>query len=514
MAMDFFSILFTKPKEDGEYETDQEPDFFRDLNLDQIIDEIIIGKKEYNLKPFFYLPLSNTENINYRQQIMKELEDEELSKKIKLFAEKMQKVRNLFSLLKQLDFKYNKEGWFLEAVEVYCQSVNTLAEDLQEYYLKSSGLIAFRNYISKYVKSDNFISLQTEQEQLKDDLSTVKYCVNINGDKVRVQEYQGESDYRPEVEQTFAKFKEKNAVSYLSKVAMGSGMNHIEAKILNLVAKLYPEIFSDLDDYYNRNKKFVDERIRDFDREIQFYISYIDYIKTFKKYGLKFCYPEVSTTDKEIYNKQGFDLALANSLNNKKSSIVCNDFYLQENERIIAVTGPNQGGKTTFARTFGQLHYLASLGCLIPGKEARLFLFDKLFTHFEREENIKDLRGKLEDDLVRIKNILDQATSSSLIIMNEIFASTTTRDAVFLGKKILKEIISQDTLAVFVTFLDELASLDNSSIVSMVVQVDSEDPTIRTYKILRKAADGVAYAVSIAKKYKLDYSCLKERIRK
>ena len=275
---------------------------------------------------------------------------------------------------------------------------------------------------------------------------------------------------------------------------------------------MYPDLFLHLNDYCTKNGKYLDETIARFDREIQFYLAYLEYIAIIKQAGLKFCYPHISNRCKEVYDNEGFDVALAYKLITEHSPVVRNDFYLEGKERICVVTGPNQGGKTTFARTFGQLHYLASIGCPVAGKEAQLFLFDKLFTHFEKEETIKDLRSKLEDDLVRIRTILHQATSNSIIIMNEILTSTTLNDALFLSKEIMEKILLLDALCVWVAFIDELAAFSEKT-VSMVSTVVPENPALRTYKIVRKPADGLAHAITIAEKYRLTYDCLKERLK-
>ena len=508
----FQSTLFAKPEHGINQETVDTPDFFRDLNLDQIVDGITVSKAGYDLKPFFYTPLDDADSIAYRHEVFQDLEATELLGSVRSFAAKMGTMREHLTTASKLYYQYQKRRCFLDALGTYCEAVNTFVQELLPVSLRSRGFTGLRSYLKKYVESEPFRLLGLEAQKLNTDLSSITYTVNVRLGGFTVRRYEGQVDYSTEVEETFEKFKQGAVKDYKVDFENRLQMNHIEAKILEFVVRLYPDIFTYLDEFCDRNAYYVDKTIERFDREIQFYLAYLEYCESIERTGLKFCYPEICNRSKEVYNYEGFDLALAHQLAINNARTVCNDFYLKDPERIFVVSGPNQGGKTTFARAFGQIHYLASIGCLVPGKESRVFLFDKILTHFERQENTANLRGKLQDDVVRIHEILKEATSNSLIIMNEIFTSTTLRDALFLSKKVIEKIIQRDTVCVWVTFVDELASI-SQQVVSSVSMVDPEDPTIRTFKVLRRPAAGLSYALSLAEKHGLTFEQLKARIK-
>ena len=273
--MEFDSILFLRSEDGARCKKALEPpDFFTDLNIDQVIDAITAGREPYDLRPFFNLPLSDIDTIAYRQEIAQDLEDKTLLESMKSFAQEMMTVRRYLAMIEKLYDKYHQEGWFLEAAIAYGEAVKRLCRDLLQAHLKSRGLKHFCEYLAGYEGSDGFAAMLSEAEKLKIDLAAIRYRIIVLPGKVKVRKCEQEIDYSVEVERTFARFKQGAVKNYQSKLPAPSGMNHIEAAILDRVVQLYPDLFLRLDRYNEKYNNFVEETIAVFDREIQFYVAW------------------------------------------------------------------------------------------------------------------------------------------------------------------------------------------------------------------------------------------------
>lgn len=490
-----------------------EPACFVDLNLDQIVKAILSGFETYELTPVFWRALPSAQAVRHRQAVMADVEQADLQAAIRAFGSTMRRVRWALNRSGKLYDERQQQRWFLDATERYVAGVGTLLQALLAADPASPALRQFRDFLAVYASSPAFIALAAEIERITKALEAIRYKIHIRGLRVDVEADQGEADYSQAVLNTFERFRQGDgARDFTFDMPDYTDMNHVEASILEQLAKLYPELFDSLARFRADQAAFQHDCVVRFDREIQFYLAYVDYIAPLKAVGMRFCAPQLVGPEEPLRGVEVIDVALAHKMHKDKTAPVANDFELSGPERILVVSGPNQGGKTTFARAFGQVHWLANLGLTVAAESAALRQFDHLFTHFERGENTADLRGKLADDLVRVHEMLGGATARTVIIFNEMFTSTTFRDALVLSMAIMRKLVDDGLTAVWVTFIDELASW-NEHTVSMVSNVDPQDLTRRTFKIVRRPADGLAYALSIAQKWGVTLAQLQERLK-
>ena len=491
--------------------TKESEDTINDLRISLIIDGISKLSKE-PLKDLLLNRLTKKEDIIYRQNVFKDIQKPETLETLNDFSRNFEKVKQYIESSKKATFKIMTEGWHLEAVLLYVETIETLYSSLSNLTMESKGINEFMDFLKDYISSDEFKALKNDAKNVKKQLNDITFMISIKENKVNVSKFNNEKRLDEEINDVFSKLVNYDVEQLNFELIESHILSNVEEKILELVEKLYPEHFAELSDFYEKHRNFIEKTIEQFYKELQFFLAYLDYIEPIKKTGLDFCFPKIVERGRELYFKNSFDLALAKQLSDKEEKAVTNDLFISSGEKVLLVTGPNQGGKTTFARMVGQLFYFASLGLMVPGTEVKIFLCDHIHTHFEKEEKVQSKKGKLEDELTRAKAILDNATNKSVIILNEIFSATALEDAYFLAELLIKKIIELGALAVFVTFMHKLYKID-SSIVPLTSNVDPNNPSIRTFKITRKETEGKSYAIYLAEKYCLTYDCLKERLK-
>ncbi len=534
-AAAFYSIVEPTPAQEAAQSRPDLRDVFHDLFLEQVFTAaygafaprekpaLYVNNRTDDEAPYraevltvlqrlFSTPLHDLGVVHYRQEALRDLQQPAVLDGMRAFQQGMRAMRES---LRRSDKALNAiEGqrWFVDAALLYGHALDGLGQMLAAAELQSAALQALRQHVTQLLASARHITCMTQAQALVDGLAQVRYAVRIDGTTVSVLQDPQEPDYSVTIAETFARFRQGDVKDYRVQFAPTSGLNHVEGMILDRVALLHPDLFGQLAAFRHEQNDFADPALVRLDQELAWYLSWHDFTQRFERAGLPLCFPSLSLEQGHIDVVQSYDMALAWQCLDAQIPVVCNDMALLGEERMIVVTGPNHGGKTTLARTFGQLHHIASLGLTVGARSASLLLCDRMFTHFERVEDISNQRGKLQDDLVRMHHILAEATPHSLVVMNEIFSSTTLDDALWLARRIMAQLSALGASCVFVTFLDELSTFDAHT-VSMVGTVDAQDPTIRTFKVVRQAADGKSYALALAQKFGVTRQQLLERIR-
>lgn len=490
-----------------------EPEYFRDLNLDQVAEAVARAGEEPALVGWFRLPLRDAGLVAFRQEVFENLEDPDVRMLAERFTASTARVGRRLELIGRMKHPPQAHRRHLDLVLEHTDAMRSFAEGLEAVELTAAGLRGLRDDMARHVREPSFVRLRDEARGLHDRLGEIRYDLMLRGDRITVARHDPAEhfDYAEQVAATFARFR-PDARERPPENRADLGLDRLEAGVLDLVVELFPEVFRDLAAFHAANRGFVPPDLVRAGRELRFYLGYLAHLAPLREAGLPFCRPAVSAADKSLLARDTFDLALAAGLARRGGRVVGNDLRLDGGERVLVVSGPNQGGKTTLSRAFGQLHHLAALGCPVPGREARVFLPDRIFTHYERAERPDGLESGLENELVRLRAVLDRATPDSVIVLNEIFTSTTWDDARALSGAVLDTISALDAPCLWVTFVEELSGRDPKA-VSMVGAV-SDDGVTRTYKVVRRPPDGRAHALAMAERHGLTRDRIAERIRR
>jgi DNA mismatch repair protein MutS len=484
-----------------------EPPFFADLNLGSLVSGLVERRKREDLAHFFWTPAPTIDAARYRQEVFRDLQDEPILHALDRYAQQLADMRRWRKLSTDAWSEHERQMLAFEAVRRYLAAVRELRDSLSSTTPASRALRSLGSWLDLHVESAGHRALRESADTLQARLSGIDYRVRILGDRVYVGYPKDEIAYTPEIDATFERFRHGEVDDHRMKVPRGPGLDHVEAQILSLVARLYPAEFRALAAFLDRWSDFAAPTLMRLDREAHFFLAFHDLTERHRQAGVAYCLPELVDAGAPLRAVDLVDIALADKRVGGGGRVVPNDVELSGAERVLVVTGPNQGGKTTFARSVAQLAYLARLGVPVPARRATVPFVDSIFTLFERGENLDDLRGKLNDELERVREVLEVASPSSLIVLNEVFTSTSLDDAVVLSSQVLRRVIELGAVVVCVTFLDELTTLSEST-VSMVAAVDAADRTTRTFKVVRRRADGASYAAALRDKYGLAFATL------
>ena len=488
-----------------------DPACFADLNLDQLVDTLTAGRQDYDLAGWYRAPLTHPEEVRHRHEVVSDLLQASTREAVDAFADRMRRVRRLLRGSKALHYAVQTHEIFLRAAVEYTSAVATVASELGRQDIHSRGMSEAVARLDAYTRSKPFTELASQAQALRASLDAITYRLQVRYHDVTVSDPVDEPDLAAHIVETFRRFSRGATKTHVGALRSYPDMNHVEAAIAARVARLHPEVFATLARFHEQHQPhLIDPGVAAFDREVQFYVAYLELASRLEAAGLPMSLPDIAPSDGMTVTGL-YDVVLATQLLDQDPTVVVNDLELTPVERVVVVTGPNQGGKTTFARALGQLAYLTSLGLPVPASHARLPLADHVHTHFPRSENVNDLVGALQDDLTRMHRMLDGAGERTIFVINEMFTSTSSDDALELSRRVLRQIRALGSLVLVVTFLEELAT-DDPTTVSLVAQVDPHHAGRCTFTLRRQPPDGRAHAEAVARAHGLDASSLRRRL--
>lgn len=276
-------------------------------------------------------------------------------------------------------------------------------------------------------------------------------------------------------------------------------LKDFEAKILSArdkMVKLEYEIFCQVRDKISESFRRISTTARA--------IAYLDVLCSLATVAVENEYvcPEI-TTDSVINIDQGRHPVVEKML--KGTPFVPNDTVLDcSDNRCAIITGPNMAGKSTYMRQVALICFMSQIGSFVPAKSAKLGVVDAIFTRVGASDDLAAGSSTFMVEMSEVASIMKNATSNSLIILDEIGRGTSTFDGMSIARAVVEFVADKRKLGaktLFATHYHELTELENtvSGVKNYNISVKKRGDNITFLRrIIRGSADG-SYGIEVAK---------------
>lgn len=240
-------------------------------------------------------------------------------------------------------------------------------------------------------------------------------------------------------------------------------------------------------------------------------IAQLDLLAGFADTALKRNWNKPEFTDEIGLNiSNGRHPVVEGEMANTAETFIANDCQLADSRRLLLITGPNMGGKSTYMRQTALIALLAHIGCYVPAERCVIGPLDRIFTRIGASDDLASGRSTFMVEMTEAAAILHHATPQSLVLMDEIGRGTSTFDGMSLAFAILRHLIDKNRcLTLFATHYFEMTRLSHEYSELANVHLDAvehndrivfmhsveEGPANQSYGIQVAALAGIPSAV-------------------
>ncbi|WP_133470211.1 DNA mismatch repair protein MutS [Paraglaciecola marina] len=511
----------------------------RDHTLASVLDKTSTPMGSRLLQRWLHRPLTDTKILKHRQANIKSL----LNSDYPQLQSSLKQVGDMQRVLARLALRSARPRDFVRLRQAFI-----LLPDIQDFVTEQSaesantGLMQLANDISQFPAFSDLLTQAVEETPpvLIRDGGVIKTGYNKELDELRALS-KGATDYLDELEQ---REKERTGIAtlkvgynrvhgyfievgrnyadqvpaeYVRRQTLKNNERYIiqelkehedkvltsQSKSLALEKRLYEELFDILLPELSRLMLSADA------------LAELDVLTNLaeRAESLNYHCPEL-TPHAGIHFEKGRHPVVENVMN---TPFIANPIAINPQRRMLVITGPNMGGKSTYMRQTALIVLMAYIGSFIPAENAQIGPIDRIFTRIGASDDLASGRSTFMVEMTETANILNNATANSLVLMDEIGRGTSTYDGLSLAWACAEYLARKlQSYTLFATHYFELTQLAETLAELANVHLDAVEhqDTIRFMHAVQEGAANKSYGLQVAQLAGVPKSVIQQAKRK